>query len=401
LKEYSLKSNVMKKLLFAQLFLFVFTRAVCQDKFFKSSIVLKDGTIEKGYISNLYDSKTIKFRKNSKSKEVIYTPYQLKGFLLENNLYATKIVKINHYKYGESNLGTVGEVPATLNIDRERGQTTDTVFCQKVISGPLNLYKLRYTNDATYLLVEKDSILRELPRKYYINESESIIQTNSQQMSAKTQLNYKYTSHEFRAYMDTLALVCDSNYYKSLKPFQYSENNIIATVQNNNKKLGKPNGGYIMGKTPRSFFYGGAVGTIPIRRDEFYKYEPSTFSMSYRGNVLTPITGFNRHAFAVLGVSYDAYGNDKRSVSVVSTSVGIRYATLSGFVRPYFQASLAFAKQFVNNKPASTSFPGVLEAGVLVPVQDFYLTVGATFSPITYTSNDGYQLFSWHIGVMF
>jgi hypothetical protein len=390
----------MKKLLFIQLFLLVLTQAFCQDKFFKSSIVLKDGSVEKGFISNLYDSKAIKFRKNSKSKEVIYTPNQLRGFLLDNNLYATKIVKINHYKYGASNLGVVGEVPAVLNLDRERGQTLDTVFCQKIISGPIDLYKLRYIDDVQYLFVEKDSILRELPRQYYITDFEAISQTNAQTFNSQRQTNYKHTTYEFRSYMDTLGAVCEAKYIKSLKPFDYSEKKIIATVQNYNSKLGKHNGGYIMGKTPRSFFYGGAIGSIPMRRDEVFKYEKSNYSMSFKGYVLTP-AGFNRHVFAVLGANYDAYGNGKRSVSLVSASLGLRYATLSGLVRPYFQASLSVAEQYLNNQPFVTTFPSVLEGGLLIPVQDFYVTLGATFSPIMYNPPYDIQTISWHLGVMF
>jgi hypothetical protein len=392
----------MKKLSISIIFLCFSAIGFCQDHFYKSSIITQDGNIVNGYISNIYDAKTITYKETFNSKPVIYKPQQIKGFVLADNMFETKIVRFNHYKYGSSYLGVTGEVASVLTIDNERGQTTDTVFCQKILAGTVNLYKLQYSDNAQYLLVEKNNVIREVPRQYYVTDVNASAKGDVLSMVSRKQATLNYTSYEYRTYIDTIALVCnDANFVKELKSFNYSEKKIISVVASYNRKMGTPNGGLIKNKVPKELFYGGGIGKVAWKRDENFRYEQTDYSMAASGYILMPLSGINRNASAKFGVNYFVYGNNRRSLTVFSASLGFRYAALSGIIRPYGGFSLALSEQFVNNKPYSTLVPSILEGGIMVPVRDFYITLGVNLSPLKYSYNNAYKLFAWQVGILF
>ncbi len=392
----------MKKVLLVGLFIAFCATCWGQEQFFKSSIITKDGEIEQGYLSNLYDSKNIAFKKTPKSAPIHYKPSQVMGFTLGESLFETKIVRVFHYKYGSSYLGVTGEAPSLLTIDTAKGQTTDTLFLQKIISGVVNLYKVHYMDNSIYLFVEKDNVIRELPRQYYLSQLQGNSKTDVTAMLLRKNATLNYDNFEFKTYLDTLALVCnDAEFLKKLKSFDYSEKKIMATVASYNRMMGVPNSGIVKSKIPRHISFGGSVGKVAWKRDVNFKYESTTYNFAANAYVLMPLSGLNRKASAKIGVNYFVYGNERRSMTILSGSFGLRYATLSGPVRPYFGFSLAISEQFLNNKPYSTLVPTILETGVVIPVREFYLTAGVCLSPVKYSLQNGYQLIAWNVGIIF
>jgi hypothetical protein len=388
----------MKKILLTVAYCFFATISFCQDQYYQSSIIKNDGSKVEGYISNLYDAKAIKFKKTLKSEPILYTPANLNGFVLVDNLFETKIVTIFHYKYGASSLGALGEVASELTIDTAQKQTKDTVFCQKILAGTVNLYKLRYTDNAQYLFVEKNNVIREVPRQYYITEMSASAKTDVTGMLLRKSANLNYTTFEYRTYLDTLALVCND---AQIKPFNYSEKKIISTVAAYNKRMGTPNGGFVKKNIPQKIFFGGSVGKIAWKRDENFKYEPTDYSIAAKGYILKPLVGINRNTSAKLGINYFVYGNNRRSMTIASASIGFRYGSTKGIVRPYIEGSIAVSEQFLNNKPYTTLIPTILEVGVIAPIRDFYITANVNISPVKYSPQNGYKLMAWEVGIMF
>jgi hypothetical protein len=392
----------MKKLyLTIVLCLFVIS-LFCQDKYYKATITNLQGEKVQGYVSNLFDSKAIKFKKTPSSSPIIYTPTQIKGVSFMGNIFESKGVSFFNYKYDSSFLGVTGDAPSVLTLDEEKGKTTDTVFVQKIISGPVGLYKLRYSNNAQHLFTEKDDVMHELPRQYYMSEVGKSAKTDIGAMVLRKQSALSIATYEYKTYIDTLMLVCnDSQFLKKLTPFDFSEKKIISAVGTYNKMQGTPNGGLLKRKIPKQFFYGVSVGKVLWKRDEKFLYEPIEYTTAAKGYVLMPLTGLNRHVFGKLGLNYVAYGNSTRSMTIVSASLGVRYVALSGAVRPYIEASLALSKQFLNNQDYSTILPTIVELGAIIPIRNFYLTVGANLSPLQFTPQNGYQLIAWQLGLIF
>jgi hypothetical protein len=392
----------MKKLYLTIVFCLFVISLFCQDRYYKATITNLQGEKVEGYVSNLFDSKAVKFKKTASSTSIIYTPTQIKGFIFSGNVFESKGVSFFNYKYDSSFLGVTGDAPSILTLDTEAGKTTDTVFVQKIVSGPVDLYKLRYSNNAQHLFTEKDDVMRELPRQYYMSEVGKSAKTDIGAMVLRKQSSLNLVTYEYKTYIDTLTLVCnDSQFLKKLTPFDYSEKKIISAVGTYNKMQGTPNGGLLRQKIPKQFFYGVSVGKVLWKRDEKFLYEPIEYTTAAKGYVLMPLTGLNRHVFGKLGLNYFVYGNSTRSMTIVSASLGVRYVTLSGAVRPYIEASLALSKQFLNNQDYSTILPTILELGAIIPIRNFYLTVGANLSPLQFTPQNGYQLIAWQLGLIF
>ena len=82
-------------------FYFFIQVSFCQDTYYKSSIItLSDDTI-KGFISNVYDAKAIKFKKKKDDKPTVYSPQLLRGFISDGNVFETKIVNIYNSFYNK------------------------------------------------------------------------------------------------------------------------------------------------------------------------------------------------------------------------------------------------------------------------------------------------------------
>jgi hypothetical protein len=245
-------------------------------------------------------------------------------------------------------------------------------------------------------------VIRELPRQYYTSQLQSNSKTDVKAMLLRKNASLNFDNYEFKTYLDTLALVCnDPNFVKKLKPFDYSEKKIMATVASYNRLMGVPNSGIVKSKIPHHISFGGSVGKVAWKRDVNFKYESTTYNFAANAYLLIPFSGLNRKASAKIGVHYFVYGNERRSMTILSGAFGLRYAALSGPVRPYLGFSLAISEQFLNNKPYSTLVPTILETGVIVPIRNFYMTAGVCLSPVKYSPQNGYQLIAWNVGIIF
>lgn len=388
----------MKKITILALFYGIFiSKLLSQDQFFTSTIVDHQGNKTEGYISNIFDTKAIKFKKTLKSKETIYTPAQIKGFVLSGSVFDSKIVRFRHYMPSSSYLGVVGDAPGLITVDTNKGFTTDTLFLKKIISGVVNLYEMHYTNNGQYFFVEKEGIIHEIPRKYFVN----VVSDNARYNITNTGYRYNYTTYEYRTYIDTLAMVCnDKEFVKKMKPFDYSEKKIIATVGAYNRLKGIENGGFISQNLPKRFFYGFNIGQMPLVKDNLFKYAPISSTLLLKAYLLKPLVGVNRYASLKFGANYFNYTNKQLTSEIISASVGFRLASTSGAVRPYGEYSLSLSTQILNKNSLYTFFPSILEFGVLVPVKSVYLTVGANVTPFKYIEENGYKFLAWHIGVM-
>ena len=344
-------------------------RGVSQDNFYKSSIItLKNDTIQ-GYISNLYDSKSVKFKQSLRGKSVIYAPHQIKGFNLDGNIFESRQVRLNRYKYENF----TGDASSFLTIDWSKGQILDTVFLQKIIKGKVNLYRMKYIDNTLYLFTESDGVIREIPQQYFVVVRDSMSKGRFVQMRNQT-LTLNSTAYEFRSYMDTLMLVFDNpEYNKNIKPFRYSEKMVKVTIADYNRKMGIRSGGFIKSTIPNKYFLGGAIGRMLSIKDDVFDYQKATTSLAGKIYCLMPLVGMNRNVSAKVGINYFTYSNSSDKKDIWSAAFGLRYSALSGWVRPYGEFSLAVSKQYWNRGTHSMIFPSILEAGVLIPVNRSFL----------------------------
>ena len=132
-----------------------------QDTYYKSSIItLKNDTI-KGFISNIYDAKTISFKKKKNDAPTLYTPQLLRGYVLDGNVFETRIVNIPFYKTRSAT--SLVNIEQRLTKDDDKGRIVDTVFLHKIVRGAANCYKMRNIEGFSYFFIEKDGVLKELP----------------------------------------------------------------------------------------------------------------------------------------------------------------------------------------------------------------------------------------------
>ena len=239
---------------------------VSQDTYYKSSIITKSNDTLVGYISNLYDSKAIKFKKNNETKAKIYSPKEIKGFILDNNTFESRQVLISNYKQTPMNLN-MGNTESFLTKDNLLGQTNDTVFLRKLVNGKANLYEMAY-NATIYLFVETNDILRELPQTYYKLELDTFSREMMKNMPASTALSngaIRNRLYEYRDYLDTLAIAFkDKKYLEKAKFYDYTEKNIIAAIVKFNKENGIYNGGILKGEIKKKIFFGVNAGIVSL-----------------------------------------------------------------------------------------------------------------------------------------
>jgi hypothetical protein len=393
----------MKKYTYT-LFLVLFTQAIfSQETYLKSSIITKNNDTLVGYISNLYDAKDIKFKKGHESKALLYSPKDIKGFILYNNVFESRKVSFSSYKQTSMNLN-MGGSQSYLTKDNLIGQTQDTVFLRKLVQGKANLYKMAHKNAAIYLFIETDGILRELPPVYYKLELDTLSREMMKNMPASTALangSIRNKLFEYRDYLDTLALAFkDKNYLEKVKLYDYSEKNIVAEVVKFNKNNGLVDGGILKNDINQKIFLGINGGIVSLKQDEIITDNAINSSICFKGYALSPLKGIDRNAFMKIAINYFAYQNKKNKRSVLMASVGIRYALLTGFIRPYGEMSIAIGKHYWNGNTSPIDFSLIPEMGVIIPLKKTFITIGVNYTPITYGQH-GYQFLAYHAGIMF
>jgi hypothetical protein len=389
-------SLLLSTLFFAQI-------AFAQDTYYKSSMVtLKNDTIQ-GFISNLYDSKSILFKKKKNDKATFYTPRTLRGFTLDGNVFETKIINVPYYKKDATSLT---DAERRISKDKERGRITDTVFLHKLVYGTVSLFKMNNLDGFTYFFAQKAGVLRELPPQYCETWTDSSAVTrmvNMHNNGIPITNNIVSYIHIKDDYLDTLGLLLNDRRYVTLpsKTFTYSEKSLSEYVARYNKAKGIANGGLLKSKVSRKIFTGINAGLVTVQYDDLVENTQIGNSLAFKLYGLYPLSGTNRNIFAKFGVNYFTYRNDYYKKSIPSASFGLRYSAISGPFRPYFDGSIAIASMNKNNRPTNFGFPFILEFGANIPVKNHFLTIGASHSPVMVYQLNGYKFWAFNIGMMF
>lgn len=366
-----------------------------QDVYFASSITLLNGDTLKGYISNSYDYKTISFKRNKKAKATLYSPQQLRGFVLDGNIFISKTVNLPRYIYQNSPEGT-----SFLVKDLKKGNTRDTVFLHQLIKGQVNLYRLKTPNGLTYHFAEKLDILKEIPPKFNLIVSDSLNLTRMPTLSEL--LSTRYTRYEITEYLDTLAyFIEDKNFVATQHKWNPTEKNIAFVLADYNRKKGIRNGGTLKSAVSRKWFTGANAGLIYLRYDKNISKQQPLSSLAFKAYGLLPLTGISRYSALKLGYNYFTYRTETFQRNIHSASLGLRYTAISGYLRTYAEVSVAVALQNLNGTSGSIDGPLLFELGTNIPVKNFFITLGATASPILLYKLNGYKLWSFNVGIMF
>jgi hypothetical protein len=374
-----------------------------QDTYYKSSIVtLKNDTI-KGFISNIYDAKNIKFKAKKNDKPTIYTPQQLRGFTLDGNIFETKIVNIPFYKVQTV---TLLDVESRLIKDEQKKRIRDTVFLHKLVKGTANCYKMSNTDGFTYFFIEKNGVLKELPPQYSIlsvdtNAMASMI--NRMRAGANIYSSFNSYAYVQEDYLDTLAYMLNDKKFITMpsKTFKHSEKSLRSYIELYNKRTGIASGGLLKTKVSRKIFTGISVGTLYLQYDDIITDEKIQNPLIFKLYGIYPLSGSNRNIFAKFGLNHFSYNNDSYKRSVQSATFGLRYSSISGAVRPYLEGSLGVALLNINNRPQRVDYPLILEGGLNIPVKNFFITAGVSLTPVIAPSLNGYKLAAFNVGVLF
>jgi hypothetical protein len=380
---------------------FVIQLTFSQEVFYQSSLIKNEKDTIQGYISNLYDSKAIKFKKERKSNPIICNPQQIKGFILDGNIFESHKVTFQNYKRYLVSQSLDGLATSELTKDTSYGNTTDTVFLHKLIQGRINLYKLVYKNNFTYYFVEKQNVIKELPPPYYRTMLDSLSKAVVKN-GIPNGVMLRNITVKYQDYLDTLALVLnDTVLLKQGKNFDYSEYNFIDIIVKYNKKKGLKSGGYLKNEIRKKFFIGASAGVASIKYDAIF--DPKDVNSTFATNVyaLIPLYEIDRNFSSKVGLSYVTYQSSYDKKTILSFSAGLRYASVSGLIRPYVEASLAVAKQYREVNSFPIEFPIIVEAGTIIPIKSIFLTLGASATPLFWGREIGYKYWVFHVGFMF
>ncbi len=377
------------------LFLLLATKSFSQDVYYASSLIMLNGDTVKGYISNIYDYKTISFKRNKNGKPMLFTPKQLRGFILDGNTFISKVVTMPQYIHQNTMDGV-----SFLTKDLSKKDITDSVFLQQTIKGLVSLYRLKTPTSLTYYFAEKYDIFKEIPPQFNIVVNDSF---HFNKMPTVPELmSTRYTRYEINDYLDTLAYFLeDKTFVKSKSNFKPTEKNLTFALTRYNKKNGYQNGGIIKSEVSKKWFWGVNAGIIALGYDQYIEHGQPKATFAFKAYGLLPLVGISRYSALKIGYNYFTYRTDNFQRNINSASVGLRYTAISGFLRPYFEASVAAALQVENGTSGSIDGPLLLELGTNIPIKNFFITVGATASPILLYKLNGYKLWSFNVGIMF
>ena len=377
------------------LVLFLLQLGHSQEVYYKSSIITLNNDTIKGFASNVYDAKNILFRKTKNSEPKLYTPGQLNGVILDDNIFESRAINVPTYK----NISLVGaDMSGHLTRDKKE-RIVDTLFLQKLVNGKINFLKFTRQDGFVYYFIEKNKKLIELPPIYYSRDSGEI---TYELLKTDASISESSAIVRHNDYLNTLANVLgDKSFFDTNRKFTYSENSIIGYISQYNKKNGATSNGILKNKMSRKIFMGVDAGFLSLLYDPVISDAKITSTAAINVYGLFPLMGINRSFFGKFGFNYYTYHNDVYEKTIPSASFGLRYATVSGRIRPYFESSIGVSFLTKNNRPTNLGFPLFLEIGALAPVKDKYLTFGITLTPVMLSHFNGYNLLAYHVGVMF
>lgn len=383
--------------------LMLFQSVMAQDTYYKSSIITLQNDTIRGFISDIYDSKSIKFKNKKEDKPLVYTANMLKGYILDGNVFESKRVSAYYYTNSSTSLG---EVESRLTKDIAKGRWVDTVFLHKLVSGTVSLYKVNIKKGFTYYFAQKNGVLMELPPQYC---TVTIDSHKVESMQKRQESGWVSTSpfttfiHINDDYLDTLSYLLEDKRYIKLpsQTFTYNQKSLSSYIGQYNKKTGTPNGGLLKTKVSRKIFTGINAGLVYLNYDENITDANAINGYAFKLYGLYSLSGINRNVFAKFGFNYFTYSNDYYKKSIPSASFGLRYSSITGYFRPFAEASVAVASLNRDNRPVDLGVPLILEFGANVPIKNFYLTAGITHTPIVVYKLNGYKLWAFNVGVMF
>jgi hypothetical protein len=317
---------------------------------------------------------------------------------LDGNVFETRVVNIPFYKVQDASMS---QVESRLVKDEEKKRIRDTVFLHKIVNGTANCYKMSNNNGFIYYFIEKNGVLKELPPQYCVMS----VDTNALTSMVNSGNIGSFRTYIFIKddYLDTLAYMLNDRTFITLpsKTFKHSEKSLKSYISLYNKRMGIGNGGLLKTKVSRKIFTGISVGTLYLQYDDIIQDEKVRNPLVARLYGLYPLSGTNRNVFAKFGLNYFSYQNDSYKKSVQAGTFGLRYSSISGAVRPYFEGSIGVAILNINNRPKRIDYPMLLEGGLNIPVKNFFITTSLSLTPIIAPSLNGYKFAAFNVGVLF
>ncbi len=411
---------------------FVLTLTVCilsiqlfaQEIYGPAQIINLNGDTSQVLMSNFTSAKEISYKRNYEVKSNVVTPDKIKGYTLNNNTFLSKYVNISSYKLNK----TLAAYSFMINRfflekDTDVKPRKDSLFLQLLLKGRVNLYKLVSFDEIDMFYVEREGRIHELPPVYHEFKADSgnavsygyFIQNGIYNKIPR----FSGTFYEHRSFVDTLmnAMATEEFYTKnsirkSLQEMKYSVDDFIKLLSRYNAAY--PEEGaevtYRKSKFGKIYFGFTAGQLIPLK--DYYNPKDSkiraTNTLAYSIFALIPNYGKNRNIFYKVGfhqVRYDYTGLVNTQPfpmrrQLTSLALGLRYAAVKGYFRPYFGWALTYTSQKVNEYKDGDGFPMLFEAGGLIPIKKVNFMLQANFSPIL-SEQAGFQYFSYSAGLMF
>lgn len=391
-----------------------------QEIYKKGKVFQNNGDTLKGYIGNIFDSKSVFFKENLNSKQQELSPDKISGFELEGNIYLSKKVLKNDYIFNKS-LKSYPFVSNGIFLEKNEDFVPywDSVFVQRLLKGKISLFELN-TKDATKgFYAEKNEKLVELPPVYFEFKKDTtrgygyFIRNGIYNMIP----NFSGTYTQRKYFLDTLRslIIDDAEYY--LKPLDYNlnceRNELIEFINNYDQKYPEENNSIIYQKRRGKKYFGLNAGTVfPTHYLSFESYDRmvTTGSRTFGLFVLFPLykeninlsyrVGFQQYYFkSQLYLRNKNLGEDINILN--SINFGIRYSFMKGIIRPYGGYSISVMKRQINEYKQQFTFPAFVEYGILIPVKRINFFVGGERYPILKSKRHVFQFNAFNAGILF
>lgn len=350
-----------------------FTYSYSQEIYNKGAIIQLNGDTLKGMVGNLFDSKSVQFKENNKKK--VFSPSQIKGFIYEGNTYLSKYININSY---EENLYLEQSLKASegpfLDVRKDILPYKDSVFLHLIISGKINLYEFTSRDNFKSFYGENSRKIIELPPPKFTVKKDSTV--GKLLISNGLSLTLKYNKRLL--YVDSLnSLMTDSTYYYNISTItRYNLKDISDRVYEYNTKFPEYKTTVAYKKKSKKVYLGFLMGGVT-----------PTNTVALGIFALFPSSGTNKNLSYRLG--YHTYG-----YGISCVSLGLRYATVRGFFRPYAGTSLTMLLPYAE-------FPMLVEIGGYIPIKKTNLFIQGNVYPPFGPKKFGFQIYSYSLGLMF
>jgi hypothetical protein len=164
--------NIIREIILSVLGILIFQNSFCQENFLLGYIISLNSDTIHGFIDYRNWEKNpdeISFRKKLNDNESIYTPIDIKGFSVLDEIYESAIIKTE-----------ISPIDASeLTYNAELTFKTDTAFLQTIIKGSKCLYYYMKKDRREQFYIKQDSSFELLIYKKYIKKREPIKELES------------------------------------------------------------------------------------------------------------------------------------------------------------------------------------------------------------------------------